>query len=371
MEQNTLSKIEGNIFESEYLMNLIFDILNMEDRINLSLCNKKINSFFNKRTKILKTEIQRPHLPFLEEIEIPLLNKISSKYKNIKKVETLFKKEKLKILVDLNLANNLEILEISTIISNIDPIGKLINLKQLYLKWNYSQDEVTNLSFLSNLHNLEILKLDDGKITGFESIKGLTKLKEFYMIEIIKGSNENNERKKNDDLDFELYDYNSKYEILDISPISYLCNLEKLSIFAGINSIEPIKQLINLKEFDLKGDLGNYRITDISIISNLVNLKQLSLSGSEINNIEPIKYLVNLEQLSLSGSEIKNIEPIKYLVNLEQLSLSGSEINNIEPIKYLVNLKTLYLSGSKIKNIEPIKYLINLEDKTRRIEFRE
>ena len=135
MEHNTLSKIEGNIFESEYLMNLIFDILNMEDRINLSLCNKKINSFFNKRTKILKTEIQRPHLPFLEEIEIPLLNKISSKYKNIKKVETLFKKEKLTILVDVNLNTNLEILEISNIISNIDLIGKLINLKQLYLYW--------------------------------------------------------------------------------------------------------------------------------------------------------------------------------------------------------------------------------------------
>ena len=68
-------------------------------------------------------------------------------------METSFKKEKLTILVDLNLNTNLEILEISTIISNIDPIGKLINLKQLYLYWNYRQDEVTNLLFLSNLHN--------------------------------------------------------------------------------------------------------------------------------------------------------------------------------------------------------------------------
>ena len=46
MEHNNLSEIEGKIFQSEYLMNLIFDNLNMEDKINLSLCNKKINSFF-------------------------------------------------------------------------------------------------------------------------------------------------------------------------------------------------------------------------------------------------------------------------------------------------------------------------------------
>ena len=132
MEQNTLSKIEGNIFESEYLMNLIFDILNMEDRINLSLCNKKINSFFNKRTKILKTNINKPHSNYLQKIEGQLLNKICSKYSNIKKVETTFgSEEKFKILADLNLAVNLEILEIHCITSNINSIGKFANLKQL------------------------------------------------------------------------------------------------------------------------------------------------------------------------------------------------------------------------------------------------
>ena len=44
-------------FQTEILVNLIFDNLEMKDKINLSFCNKKINSFFNNRPKILKTSI--------------------------------------------------------------------------------------------------------------------------------------------------------------------------------------------------------------------------------------------------------------------------------------------------------------------------
>ena len=150
--ENKVHEHESKIFKSEFIMNCIFDKLERKDRINLSLCNKKINSFFNKRTKILKTSINKPHSNYLQDIERPLLNKICSKYANIKKVETLFGSEKeFKILAGLNLEANLEILEIHCITANIDSIGKFINLKELYLIWNYRQDEVTNLSFLSNL----------------------------------------------------------------------------------------------------------------------------------------------------------------------------------------------------------------------------
>ena len=65
------------------------------------------------------------------------------------------------------------------------------------------------------------------------------------MIKIIKVTKENN-KKKNDDLVYsEFYDFKPKFEILDITPLSCLYNLEKLSIFDCRVSIELIKQLIN------------------------------------------------------------------------------------------------------------------------------
>ncbi len=324
------SKIEGKIFQSELIINLIFDKLEMKDRINLSLCNEKLYSFFIRRTKILKTSIPFPHSNYLQSIEIPLLKKIYSKYKNIKEVETLFGSEKeFKILVDLNLASNLEILEIRCITTNIDSIGKFINLKQLYLNWNYRQDEVTNLSFLTKLLNLETLKLNEGKITDIEPVKGLTKLKEFSLRKITKGNNEKNEEK------YDSFYFFAPKEKLDITPISYLFNLEKLDIiYSNINSIEPIKNLINLKELDLSGIEG---ISDISILSNLVNLKKLSLSGLEIKNIEPIKYLVNLEQLELRCLySLSDVSPLSYLVNLKVLDISKSKVKDINQIAGLI-----------------------------------
>ena len=65
MEHKGLSEYGSKIFQSELIMNFIFDKLEMKDKINLSLCNKKINSFFNKRTKILKTYINKPHSNYL------------------------------------------------------------------------------------------------------------------------------------------------------------------------------------------------------------------------------------------------------------------------------------------------------------------
>ena len=54
MEHKGLSEYGSKIFQSELIMNFIFDKLEMKDKINLSLCNNKINSFLMKELKFLK-----------------------------------------------------------------------------------------------------------------------------------------------------------------------------------------------------------------------------------------------------------------------------------------------------------------------------
>ena len=357
MEENNLSKIAEKVFQSELIVNYIFDYLKMEDKLNFSLCNKKINSFFNQRPKFLNTNIHFPHSNCLQEIEIPLLNKISCKYKNIKKIETSFGSDnKLKIISDLNFASTLEILEISCITSNIDSIGKFTNLKQLYLYWNYNQDEATNLSFLGNLPNLEILKLNRGIIVDIDPIKKLTKLKELSISKMTIGNVD-----KNGINDYYDYSYSfSKPKQLDITPISSLLNLEKLDIYNSINSIKPIKQLINLKELELN---INSSISDISILSNLINLRKLNLGGSEIKNIDPIKYLVNLEQLDLYGMyKIEDFSTLSYLINLKVLDISNTHFTDLNIIKGLIKMENLNLSKNKdLIDISPLSSLINLK----------
>ena len=340
-----------NVFQTEILVNLIFDNLEMKDKINLSLCNKKINSFFNKRPKILKTSIEIPHRDYLQDIEIPLLNKIFSKYKNIKKMKTLFNSNKeLNNILDLNFVSNLEILEIKCIVSNIDVIKNFINLKELNLYWNYQQDEVTNLSFLSNLVNLEKLTLRDGEVTSIESIKGLIKLKELYIFNVKIGNNMENDNYS----DYSFLSSKRKTNYLDITPVSYLSNLEKIDIYKYINSIEPIKLLKNLREIKL-----SIKISDLSIFSNFTNLKKLKVSG-EIKSIEPIVYLSNLEELIMWNEvDIPDISLISNLINLKILDINFPGFKDLNIIKGLINLEEIDLANREITDISPLSNLTN------------
>ena len=84
------------VLETESLMNIIFDELEAKERLNLSLTCKKLYSFFQSRNKFLDTNIKKPDSNELLDIEIPLLNTIISKYKNIKRVDICFDKKKIK-----------------------------------------------------------------------------------------------------------------------------------------------------------------------------------------------------------------------------------------------------------------------------------
>ena len=107
---------------------MIFNSLNFQDKLNFSLCCKKLYSFFQKRDKILKTNIEHPHIHNIKEIETSLLKNILSKYKSIKEIDSSFGEEKLKILKDSNLIH-LEKLRFDGITPNIGSFINMINLK--------------------------------------------------------------------------------------------------------------------------------------------------------------------------------------------------------------------------------------------------
>ena len=137
-----------------------------------------------------------------------------------------------------------------------------------------------DLSFLSNLNNLEILKLSNCTIKSFEPIKELKGLKEFSMLDVERIINKNFNFNKFDDFDeFDPEYYEDQLYIeqttFDIDPISYCFNLEKLALGnIELISYEPISKLINLKELYFEQISGGI---DLLLLSKLINLKALSL----------------------------------------------------------------------------------------------
>ncbi|MHA1285574.1 MAG: leucine-rich repeat domain-containing protein [Promethearchaeota archaeon] len=220
---------------------------------------------------------------------------------------TYFQQDKIKSLKGLEYCKNLKFLALSgQSISDISPIGYLINLEELIMNENRI---LSDISPLRNLINLRVLYLLSNNIK-------------------------------------------------DISPLANLTNLEFLDLnFNPVENFKPLSNLVNLKylylayhsEFALHS-----QVEDISPLSNLVNLELLWLTNYEISNIEPLKTLKNLKILYLEFNNVSDLEPLSNLTNLEELHLNFNKIKEIGPLRYLTNLKILGLFFNQIENIMPL-----------------
>ena len=128
-------------------------------------------------------------------------------------------------------------------------LAGLTNLKTLYLDCNpmyydYDASNVTDISYLKDLTNLELLHIYDGEVKDIEALRGMTELKSLII---------------NDG------------QIADISPLAGLVNLELLELYSN-------------------------EISDISVLANLHNLKILFIENNPIEDYSVLDQL-DLDEL--------------------------------------------------------------------------
>lgn len=90
-------------------------------------------------------------------------------------------------------------------------------------------------------------------------------------------------------------------EISDLSVLKKLKNLEKISLWGNrIRDISPIQELIRLRLLAL----GSNKIEDISTLAGLENLETLSVFRNQIIDISPLGRLKNLTHLDLNRNPV-------------------------------------------------------------------
>ena len=104
-------------------------------------------------------------------------------------------------------------------------------------------------------------------------------------------------------------------------------------------------------------------LLDISPVSQLANLERLVLTGTSVSDIKPIATLQNLCALSIGGCvAIKSLEPLMKLDKLDDLCLEGTLVPDLEPIVKLQNLHILELErDASIDSLEPLAKLKGLQ----------
>ncbi len=109
-------------------------------------------------------------------------------------------------------------------------------------------------------------------------------------------------------------------EMEDLSPLASLTQLTELDLTGGrFSDISPLARLTNLQSLSLS---TNNALSDITPLSSLTNLTTLSLSATAVTDLTPLASLAALESLSLQSTDVADITPLAQLQALTYVNLS-------------------------------------------------
>jgi len=142
-------------------------------------------------------------------------------------------------------------------------------------------------------------------------------------------------------------------------PLQHMTNLRFLYLWSNvITDIDPLSGLTGLQSLHL--DIN--RISDIAALSGLTGLRQLDLSDNPISDLGPLSGLINLESLTLGDEgSIDDITPLASLGSLQHLSVKSDRLHDLGPLSGLTSLRRLILTGPEMNDLGPLSTLSNLE----------
>ena len=233
-------------------------------------------------------------------------------------------------------------------VSDLSPIAGLINLERLYLASN----PISDISLLKGLTNLKGLVLERTLVSDLSPLKGLTNLEALWMDDTIVSDLSPIARLINlKNLRF----HDSL--VSDLSPLAGLINLENLTFsHRGLSDMSPLAGLINLRRIFS----WNHAISDLSPLAGLTKLEKIDFCGGNISDLTPLAGLTGLKELYLGGEDVLDVSPLAGLTGLTRLGLHHNDISDISPLAKLTNLKWLRISDNDISDVSPIVGLTNL-----------
>jgi Leucine-rich repeat (LRR) protein len=185
---------------------------------------------------------------------------------------------------------------------------------------------ISDVSPLADLSSLEFLWLDQNYlISDISPLSGLTQLRQLNL---------------------------QANRVSDLSPLGELRELEYLNIMDNdrIDDISGVANLTKLRELWIQHSL----VSSIDPISRLTHLHTLWITRCEVADITPLSSLVNLAMLNLDFNKIVDISALGGLTALEMLYLGENQVRDVSPIRGLTQLARLRLSYNQITDITPI-----------------
>jgi hypothetical protein len=174
-------------------------------------------------------------------------------------------------------------------LKDISALKQLTTIRKLSLPGS-----VSDLSPLNALKKLESLEIQNSKITNLDALEGLTNLHTLF----IPGNRELSDitgLKRLGNLETL---WLSESKVGDLSPLKDLKKIKVLRVNSTkVSDLSPIKNLKNVEELDF----GHTEVNDVSFIKDFKNLKSLTMWQTKVNDISLLNKLKNLESLNISN----------------------------------------------------------------------
>lgn len=211
-------------------------------------------------------------------------------------------------------------------IENLSGIENLVGLTEIYIYGSNAIRDVTPLSLLPALSDLNLARNAIEDIGPLAAIHTLTSL----------------------DL--------TGNPIRDITPIGRLTGLTRLRIGHGteLADLGALRALTSLTRLELDANA----IVDLRPLAVLSQLTRLSLQDNRhLSDLGPLSHLARLEVLSLGGTAVADLSALGGLSRLSTLGLEGTRVHDLGPLLGLADLARLDLTGNmQLSDVQPLLF---------------
>ncbi len=209
-------------------------------------------------------------------------------------------------------------------IHSLKDLEYLPALDTLYLEGEFSIDDYTPLSALTNLTSLSLINCGLGD-RDFGAVSACSKLTALTVRD---------------------------NHITTLEPITSLVYLDYLDAsqnnLTDCRAVEPLTLLTAL-------DLSQNQLTDLAPLSALEGLTMLTLSQNQLTDLSPLTGLANLVNLSVAGNRPTNIKKLAVLEHLIWLDISECELTSLSVLNDFPALQVVAADDNKIASLSTFK----------------
>ena len=216
---------------------------------------------------------------------------------------------------------------------------------------NLSETQVSDVSALANLTNLQSLDLMSTRISDISPLASLTNLQSLYLMNT----------QVSDVLALvSLTNLQSlllmNTQVSDVSALAGLTNLESLYLsYSQVSDVSTLAGLTNLQLLHL----SYTQVSDVSTLADLTNLQSLYLGGTQVSDVSALASLTSLQSLYLSSTPVSDVSALASLTNLQLLDLSYTQVSDVSALASLTNLQSLYLSATQVNDVSALAELFS------------